>query len=805
MEKTQSSNMSAQLVPFVVLLAALFVVGVYVAGLDLRTDVKSAEQSQLPFEAVNRANGLTINYPDGWTVEETQEGGLIFTPDDRDEDDELLRINFQVLDQVLDEVTAASGDVEFVPFALRNTDRAAVAYKQEVPEETSPGRPERINYVIFIESGDERTIGGALSTNENDIGDYQELFEGMARSARIDESIVVAAEDTATGPDTFESSSGISFDNPDNLLVQEQQGVVLVQLSDNPQPIQIVPGTLQEFAAQLIQTQPEEYTVETVMQQLFAELPAAGLTVSEEPTEQTYGDLSGLRGVLTTVDQQTQQEIVIHVAMYQYQTSATHVLVIGQSAPESLSDDIAALEPILSSLSIAEPQAPEAEETPEEADEEPESSEEDTETGEDAEEIEPTEGAEDTEDSEETTDDTEQPEAEDTEDTEDAEEVGAAEAPETTDRAGQADTTEDEEEPAAMQVNFVDTITSDAGFSVGVPEGFTGAAEAEFIILNRGNDEIRVVVIPQEDLVGFLGNTLNLPVDELPSEDLALTLINELSGALPDAGDVVSENGTAYVDYSQFGEGHRVYMAELSNGNVLYADTAAFAQNEAEVATILMATIQTVELTEDTAAEEDTEATEDETEAAEEASEDTETEVTEEDDTETAEEEAETSDVTEEVIDVTFAGTHENEDEGFTVSVPEGYEADTEDGTTVLESGNSSIRIILISEEDLLDFINETFGLDIEELPNNDLAINLMNRFGDIQAPDVEVVSGVTVNEDGNRAYIDIENLGRKTRHLIEVLDDGRVLYAQADALGQDFPEVAGTLLAVVNAITFAE
>lgn len=771
MEKTQRSNMSAQLVPFVVLLIAILGVGLYVADLDLRTDVKSAEQSQLPFVAVSSSTGLTLNYPDGWTVEETQEGGLVFTPDDRDEDDELLRIDFQVTDQVLDEATAASGDVEFEPFRLRNTPRAAVAFKQELPEQTSPGRPERINYVILVESGDERIIRGVLDTNENDIDNYQEHFEGMARSARIEERSLAS----------FEGVSGISFSYPDNLTVQEQQGVIQIQLSDNPQPVQIVPGTPQEFAAQLIQTQPEEYTVETVMQQLFAELPAAGLTVAEEPTEQTYGELSGMRGVLTTVDPQTQQEVAIHVAMYQYQSSPAHVLVIGQTTPESVNDDLAALEPILTTLTVVEEgtEAPEAEDTEE-----------------DAEEVEPTEAAE------ETTDDAEAPETEDTEE----DTTGAADETDDTDEpdAAVAPDTEDEEAPAAIQVNFVDTITSDAGFSVGVPEGFTGAAEAEFIILNRGNDEIRVAVVPQNELVGFLGNTLNLPVDELPSEDLALTIINELSGTLPDAGDVVSENGTAYVDYLQFGEGHRVYMAELSDGNVLYADTAAFAQNEAEVATTMMATVQTVELTPDTAAEEDTEASD--TEVTEE---DTEATETDEDETEAAEDETETSDATEDteevVIDVTFAGTHDNEEEGFTLSVPEGYEAETDDGVTVLESGNSSIRITVISEEDLLDFINETFGLELEELPNNDLAINLMNRFGDIQAPDVDNVSGVTVNDDGNRAYIDVEDLGRKTRHLIEVLDDGRVLYAQANALGQDFPEVAGTLLAIVNEITFAE
>ena len=147
--------------------------------------------------------------------------------------------------------------------------------------------------------------------------------------------------------------------------------------------------------------------------------------------------------------------------------------------------------------------------------------------------------------------------------------------------------------------------------------------------------------------------------------------------------------------------------------------------------------------------------------------------------------------------------TFTNEELGLTVNVPEGFNPRGDSNYLYVDQISTSIRFAVGSVEE----VTARLGLELENYPNEDIAVNLMTLFAADaeESGSYDSVSAVTVNDNGQRAYVDVSRSSTKRRFLVMELEDGRLLYVEAKARTTEFDVMSATTTAMIQSMTIAE
>lgn len=206
----KNTTISPSIAAFAILIVAFAVVGLYVKGLDIKTEGVTAQEVLLPNVAPAAEDAvdsdISLRYPQAWAVSQTLTNGFLVQPLD-EEKAASTAISVQIVEQPLNQVMAGlkdqdpNIDFEAYPNPIDPIlDGQKYTFTQEA---TQPNTPRITNDIILLALADGRTVQGVLQASANDIGSYRKTFEMML--SNLDVTLVapieVPARDTVAAPE----------------------------------------------------------------------------------------------------------------------------------------------------------------------------------------------------------------------------------------------------------------------------------------------------------------------------------------------------------------------------------------------------------------------------------------------------------------------------------------------------------------------------------------------------------------------------------------------------------------------------
>lgn len=142
--------------------------------------------------------------------------------------------------------------------------------------------------------------------------------------------------------------------------------------------------------------------------------------------------------------------------------------------------------------------------------------------------------------------------------------------------------------------------------------------------------------------------------------------------------------------------------------------------------------------------------------------------------------------------------TFNNRNTGLTVTVPEGFQVRNRGDFLFVELDDTTIRFTI---DEVAGVATQQLGLESDDVPNDDVAVNLLRQLIINVEADYEVISGLTVSNAGQQAYVDLTRADVKRRVVLRQLDDDRLLFVELIAPLDDFEQMAATLLDMLAVI----
>ncbi len=308
MERKLSPSVAA----FVVLIAAMLLVGLYVADLDLDTSGVTAQQELLPLFAQQGSHNFTVSYPNRWEHEAVQDVFAVsttdqqvpvigpsymeFTPEDADE---TVVISITLSPLSVDEVATIFDnlDREEVASALEDYVTPGGAEGKTITTVLSNpiGQPRLMEFWAVVPADESGSYVGRLIANEHELSQYEATLGTMLDTV---EPFEVDLTITREGFGSIEAPYGWQ-------TVPEGQSSLIVEVypADRSQSIGFDVLPLSELATGL--GTPEAYTSGMTPEEFLESFAATPQFEVVEPVETIQAGDYTLATVLISVPGQT--------------------------------------------------------------------------------------------------------------------------------------------------------------------------------------------------------------------------------------------------------------------------------------------------------------------------------------------------------------------------------------------------------------------------------------------------------------------------------------------------------------------